>query len=92
VATLKRIVQFCAKHKLHLISDEIYALSVFENPKAAKPVPFTSILELDLSGLIDPQLVHMVYGPSKDFCANGFRMGMLYSRNEGLLKAVSTLR
>lgn len=30
--TLLAYAQFCEKHDLHLISDEIYALSVFDNP------------------------------------------------------------
>lgn len=28
--------------------------------------------------------VHMVYGMSKDWCASGLRVGVLYSRNERL--------
>lgn len=64
VKTLKAIARFCDRHKLHLISDEVYASCVFEtdDPEA---VPFTSILSLDLNGLIDPNLVHVLYGFSK---------------------------
>jgi aspartate/methionine/tyrosine aminotransferase len=64
VETLKAIARFCQKHSLHLISDEVYASCVFEtdDPDA---VPFTSILSLDLVGLIDPNLVHVLYGFSK---------------------------
>jgi aspartate/methionine/tyrosine aminotransferase len=61
---LKAIAGFCQKHSLHLISDEVYASCVFEtdDPEA---VPFNSILSLDLAGLIDPSLVHVLYGFSK---------------------------
>ncbi|KAK4126480.1 putative aminotransferase class I and II family protein [Parathielavia appendiculata] len=59
------------------------------NPRAPAPVPFTSILALNLADRIDPQLVHLAYGASKDFCANGLRLGMLYTRNQGLLAAIA---
>ncbi|KAK4237343.1 putative aminotransferase [Achaetomium macrosporum] len=80
---------FCGRHSLHLISDEIYANSVFDNPQAPGPVPFTSILALDFADQIDPQLIHVAYGASKDFCANGLRLGMLYTKNRGLQAAVA---
>ncbi|KAK4044056.1 putative aminotransferase [Parachaetomium inaequale] len=86
---IKEIASFCGRHKLHLISDEIYANSVFEKPQAPGPVPFTSVLSLDLADRIDSQLVHVAYGASKDFCANGLRLGMLHTRNQGLLAAVA---
>ncbi|KAK0099697.1 hypothetical protein ONS95_013410 [Cadophora gregata] len=92
-ATLKAIAAFCGKQGLHLICDEIYALSVFENeedPEIEKE-KFTSILAVDLEGLIAEEMVHVMYGPSKDFCANGLRLGALWSRNEGVLGAVASL-
>ncbi|KAK4226579.1 putative 1-aminocyclopropane-1-carboxylate synthase [Podospora fimiseda] len=90
VETIKEIASFCGRHNLHLISDEIYAKSVFRNPKAPNAIPFTSILSLDLTDRIDSQLVHVTYGASKDFCANGLRLGMLYTRNEGLMSAIAS--
>lgn len=62
--TLEAIAQFCEKHSIHLISDEVYASCVFDSgdPDA---VPFTSILALNLDGIIDPNLVHVLYGFSK---------------------------
>lgn len=92
VETLKAIASFCNRHKLHLILDEIYAYSVFQNPSSLDAIPFTSILSLDLSTIIDTQLVHVMYGMSKDFCANGARLGVLASRNEGLIGAMACLR
>ncbi|PVH81594.1 putative aminotransferase class I and II family protein [Cadophora sp. DSE1049] len=90
-STLKAIANFCGKHGLHLICDEIYALSVFENRQNPSAETFTSILTVDLEGLIDEEMVHVMYGPSKDFCANGLRLGALCSRNEGLIGAVASL-
>lgn len=62
--TLRGLMALCQKHHIHLISDEIYALSVFDtgNPDA---VPFTSVLSFDATGLIDDDLLHVLYGMSK---------------------------
>ena len=76
---------------MHLIIDQIFAKSVYNNPKACEAAPFTSTLSLDLSDRIDPQFVHIAYGMGKDFCATGLRVGVLHSRNEGLVRAVSSI-
>ncbi|KAI9802535.1 MAG: hypothetical protein M1833_001607 [Piccolia ochrophora] len=88
--TIRRLMQFCDKHGLHLVADEVYALSVFDsgNPSA---LPFTSVLSLDTSGIIDPSYVHVLYGLSKDFAASGLRIGCIVSRNEELQRAVSSI-
>ena len=91
--TIQELAAFCGKRNIHLISNEVYANSVWRSDEAAgRFVPFTSILSLDLDQHIDPNMVHLVYGASKDFSANGLRVGVFHSRNEGLLKAVGSLR
>ncbi|KAF1915629.1 pyridoxal phosphate-dependent transferase [Ampelomyces quisqualis] len=88
-STLLAFLFFCAKYSLHLISDEIYALSVFSNPTTnTTPVPFTSILSIPTSDIIDSNLVHVTYGLSKDFAAAGLKIGALITRNKALRKAV----
>lgn len=89
--TLREIARFCGRHGLHLISDEIFAQSVYQTPNVIDPVPFNSILSLDLTGCIDWQFVHVAYGMSKDYSANGFRLAALHSRNEALLVAVTSI-
>jgi aspartate/methionine/tyrosine aminotransferase len=89
--TLQEIARFCGRNNLHLISDEIFALSVYNNPQAADVTPFTSILALDLEHCIDRQLVHVAYGAGKDFGATGLRLGVLHSRNKGLIAAVTSI-
>ncbi|GAA5915988.1 hypothetical protein JCM6882_003488 [Rhodosporidiobolus microsporus] len=74
---------FAEKHNLHLIVDEIYALSTFSTTDTpAPPVPFTSILSLDplAEAGCNPSRVHMVYSASKDFGANALRLGVLVSQ------------
>lgn len=62
--TLRHIARFCDRNSLHLISDEVYASCVFDSGDPDS-VPFNSILSLNLQGLIDPNLVHVLYGFSK---------------------------
>ena len=73
------------------MSDEIYAKSVFPNPAISGQATFVSILSLNLETVIDPELVHVLYGASKDFCANGLRLGAVCTRNEGLIGALSSI-
>ncbi|KAH7274796.1 hypothetical protein B0J15DRAFT_457011 [Fusarium solani] len=51
---LEEFASFCSKHKLHFISDEIYAKSVFDNPAMTNPTPFVSTLALDMHKITDP--------------------------------------
>ena len=39
------------------------------------------MLSIDPAGIIDAGRVHVLYGMSKDFSANGFRLGALVSQN-----------
>ncbi|PQE09144.1 classes I and II family protein [Rutstroemia sp. NJR-2017a WRK4] len=62
--TLLALLRFCAAKKIHLISDEIYALSVYDrNDRPSEK--FTSVLSIDISDVIDPRYVHVLYGMSK---------------------------
>lgn len=77
------LMRLCEKYQLHFVSDEIYGLSVFENAidKSPAPVPFCSALAIDPAGIIDPGRVHVLWGMSKDFGANGLRMGAIISQS-----------
>lgn len=74
--TIIRIMEFCQRHRLHLISDEIYGSSVFSD----EPPSFTSALSIG-PGFLDDQLLHVTYGFSKDFGAAGLRLGCVVTRN-----------
>ncbi|KAJ5342322.1 hypothetical protein N7541_011446 [Penicillium brevicompactum] len=89
--TLKEFISFCGRNQLHFISDEIYAKSLFANPTLPSPAPFISTLALDYGELIDPSLVHILYGASKDFCANGMRLGLVCTKNKGIIAAMSSI-
>ncbi|KAI0455771.1 putative ACC synthase [Xylaria acuta] len=70
------IVRFCVERKLHFISDEIYGMSIFPNPDIPHPVPFVSILNIDIQGMgCDLSRVHMIWSTSKDLGSSGLRVG-----------------
>ena len=67
-------IQFCKKYNIHLISDEIYALTAYNS--------FQSIFHPDYLSLIDLKKTHLVWSFSKDFCMNGIRVGVYASYNK----------
>jgi aspartate/methionine/tyrosine aminotransferase len=84
-----RLMRLCQEYDMHLISDEIYALSVWENTVDKEPaaVPFQSCLAIDTNGLVDRSRIHMIWGMSKDFGANGLRLGAIISQGNPTLHA-----
>ena len=57
-------MRFCQTNGLHLISDEVYALSVYETGEIGSR-PFCSVLSIDTKGLIEADRLHILYGMSK---------------------------
>ncbi|KAJ9158127.1 PLP-dependent transferase [Coniochaeta hoffmannii] len=89
---LVSLMRLCQRYRLHLLVDEVYALSVFANPRdssraAAAACGFTSALAIDTEGVIDPALVHVLWGLSKDFGCNGLRIGCVVSPGNPALVA-----
>jgi aspartate/methionine/tyrosine aminotransferase len=92
--TIIGLMKLCQKYRIHLVSDEIYALSVWANvidDLSFPPTPFRSALSIDTAGIIDSSLVHVLWGFSKDFGANGIRLGVIVSQgNSAMLMAMAT--
>ena len=88
---LRDFADWCDARKIHLVVNEIYALSLLDqtHPDLARdypePVPFVSVLGL-LEDRKSPYL-HWWYAISKDFGLSGLRLGLAYSHNEDYLKA-----
>jgi aspartate/methionine/tyrosine aminotransferase len=86
---VQSIIDWCRENEIHLVSDEIYAGSVYRKDEAA----FVSALKLaSSSSSSSPSsgkehflglgpYVHLVYALSKDFALSGLRAGILYSEN-----------
>ncbi|OGM47804.1 hypothetical protein ABOM_003341 [Aspergillus bombycis] len=83
--TLEALAHFCAVEGLHLVADEIYALSGFDSPDDPSLPGFTSVLSLRKNSkrgrLISHQNIHCLYGASKDWAMGGLRLGFLITRN-----------
>jgi aspartate/methionine/tyrosine aminotransferase len=81
---LAGIAAACARLDLDLISDEVYAHSVFGGR------PFVSALNLPAE-VIDPRRVHVVWGFAKDFGLSGFKVGVLHTRQPAARAAAREL-
>ena len=69
---LDELITFAVAKKIHLISDEIFSCTMFENPS------FISIIEAVINRKLEKidlwSRVHIVYSLSKDFGILGFRV------------------
>ncbi|KAL3923267.1 MAG: hypothetical protein SGILL_001753 [Bacillariaceae sp.] len=80
---IQECIAWCRDNEVHLVSDEIYAGSVYRKDEAG----FSSALKLAAGSTSSPDglglgpYVHFVYALSKDFALSGLRVGVLYSEN-----------
>ncbi|XP_054018120.1 1-aminocyclopropane-1-carboxylate synthase-like protein 1 [Dryobates pubescens] len=84
LSELRDYLEFAKRHELHVIVDEIYMLSVFDDSAT-----FHSVLGMDR--LPDPQRTHVMWGITKDFAVSGIRFGTLYTENQDVANAVASL-
>ncbi|KAI8471901.1 MAG: pyridoxal phosphate-dependent transferase [Monoraphidium minutum] len=91
---LREMMAWCLANGVHFVSDEIYALSVFG---AGGPAFVSAAVLAEREAAAMPggenaaDLVHVIFGMSKDFCASGLRLGCLHSRNPSLNDALVNL-
>lgn len=57
-------MEFCQRNEIHMISDEVYALTVYDTGIPDLP-KFSSVLSIDPTGLIGVERLHVFYGMSK---------------------------
>lgn len=88
-SVIQECIDWARERKVHLVSDEIYAGSVYEQTNKEKGDDvFHSALALASTGdnggdgLGLGQYIHFVYALSKDFALSGLRVGVVYSENE----------
>jgi aspartate/methionine/tyrosine aminotransferase len=88
---LREIADWCIDQEIHLLVNEIYALSLVDQsaPEITDDyvdVPaYSSILPLFVEK--DSPYLHWWYSFSKDFGISGLRVGLIYSHNTALLQA-----
>jgi 1-aminocyclopropane-1-carboxylate synthase len=85
-------MKLCQKYNIHLLVDEVYALSVYGSPNEPEAEPFVSVLSIvDRESYIDKDHLHVFYGFSKDLASGGLRLGCLWSQNRDLISALSPI-
>jgi len=84
--SLRDIADWAEAHQIHLIINEIYALSTII-PESGEN-QFHSFLH-EIEARQSPWL-HWLYSFSKDFGLSGFRVGTLYTRNSALMSAIAS--
>ncbi|CAI5939261.1 unnamed protein product [Closterium sp. NIES-64] len=91
-AAVAALVAWALQAGLHVIADEVYSASVFGDgvPECVSGVELAErlVAEGKASREEVDDRVHLTYGMSKDFTLNGFRVGILFSRNRKLLTAL----
>ncbi len=91
---IKKIAEWCIEKRIHLIVNEIYALSTININHPAiqvdyKQSKFQSFL--DIMSEYQNDYLHHWYSLSKDFGISGFRVGIVYTHNVDFIKAYENL-
>jgi len=90
-ADLIAVLRWAQSLDLHVISDEIYACSVYKNKDDfVSLADLVSELELPDEHWVQTHC-HTVFGFSKDFGASGLRIGALHSKNSAIVHAWNAL-
>lgn len=82
---LYSLLTFAKEKDIHIISDEVFAGSIYRNGE------FVSMAEILQSEDFDKDRVHIIYGLSKDLSLPGYRVGAIFSCNENVLAASKKL-
>jgi aspartate/methionine/tyrosine aminotransferase len=92
---LETIADWCIRHQIHLVVNEIYGLSLIhtDHPDLKSDyqtdIPFSSFAQIIQARRSD--YLHLWYAMSKDLGASGFRVGVVYSLNQDFLEAFNNL-
>lgn len=81
---IENVIAFCMEHDLDLISDEIYAQTVFD--PAATWVSTLSLVPTEYM-----HRVHVTSSFAKDFALSGFRTGFCISYNPNIIRGMETI-
>ncbi|TGO07103.1 hypothetical protein BTUL_0327g00010 [Botrytis tulipae] len=86
------LMKFCQRHDLHLISDEVFALSEHECSNLRQPRKFTSALAIDARAHgCDASKIHVIWSMSKDLGATGARLGCVVTRSKDVRDSIALI-
>ncbi|KAJ3279896.1 hypothetical protein HK104_001086 [Borealophlyctis nickersoniae] len=88
-ALLRSYIEFANEEGLHVVSDEVYGLSVYRDGSAEGLEPFESVLAI--RDLPDPERTHVVWSFSKDFGMSGMRSAAIITRSTRVFNALKPL-
>ncbi|GMH06332.1 hypothetical protein Nepgr_008172 [Nepenthes gracilis] len=86
---LDLLVRFINKKGIHLISDEIYAGTVFSSPGFISAVEV--LMDRKWANSKVCERVHIVYSLSKDLGLSGFRVGAIYTNDKIVVEAATKM-
>lgn len=84
------MMDWALSKKMHVVSDEIYALSTFPGYKTTSAADIMQEKYPEKADYMGDH-VHVVAGLSKDWGMSGFRVGSLFSHNQDLLNAMDAI-
>ncbi|KAI4302944.1 hypothetical protein MLD38_038632 [Melastoma candidum] len=82
-ATMKDLVDFVNEMNIHLVCDEIYAATLFRGPDF---ISIAEVIEEYDDDCCNRDLIHIIYSLSKDMGLPGFRIGIVYSYNDDVVR------
>lgn len=84
---LRRIANWCINNKIHLIVNELYALSKIKSTtKGDEFISFSKTISE-----FGSDYLHLIYSLSKDFSMSGLRVGVIHSLNTYLMKGIDNI-
>ncbi|XP_062074805.1 1-aminocyclopropane-1-carboxylate synthase 3-like [Humulus lupulus] len=87
---LDLLVDFAVAKEVHIVSDEIYSGTVFDDTTFISIAEVVNDRNLEVSESVRSR-VHIVYSLSKDLGIPGFRVGMIYSEDENVVSAATKM-
>lgn len=94
-AQLREIAQWCMQNKIHLLVNEIYALSQIDIQQAAIAGDYTATFAFTSFATIiaefESEYLHLLYALSKDFAISGMRFGIIHSLNTAFMQGVGNV-
>ncbi len=87
---LRKLAEWCMQHKVHMIVNEIYGLSLIDTEGALHKMnysdegTYTSFAKI--MHVANSDYLHLWYAFSKDFAMSGLRVGVVHSLNKAFIK------